>query len=480
MAKKKLRGDGIFFTGKASEEVTGSQYLVKFGGKQILLECGLHQSSSNSYLDSYRVNAEKFMFKPSEIDYVFICHAHIDHTGALPRLVKEGFRGKIITTEKTAAIMKPLLLNSCYILNDEARVLSKRYKRDYLPIYEEKDVYDALNLVYEYDQYDEIYKLDDVVSFRWLKNSHCLGAAQLQLILNCGGKHKKILYTSDIGALKNKNHYVDSTEISSDHHDVVLMEATYGSLKRITNRSRCRDNQLLQSAIKTVLARGGSVVLPCFSFSRTQELLTTLYELFADDPHFNFPVIVDSKLSCDISALYGSILEDDDLAIWNRVLAWKNVRFISEKADSQTCLADNRQMVVLSASGFCTNGRVVNYLKKFIADRNSMVVFSGYTGDNPSYLSWRIKNYRDHKYININKERVANLSDCITLSSFSSHAGHDDLVTFGSSLNCEKLILVHGESDSKRCLAEELKAAISKNDKTYRVLCAFRGMVVHL
>ena len=89
MSIKKLKGDGIFFTGKASEDVTGSQYLIKFGGRQILLECGLHQSSSNSYLDSYKINAEKFRFKPSEIDYVFACHAHIDHTGLLPRLVKE-------------------------------------------------------------------------------------------------------------------------------------------------------------------------------------------------------------------------------------------------------------------------------------------------------------------------------------------------------------------------------------------------------
>lgn len=156
------------------------------------------------------------------------------------------------------------------------------------------------------------------------------------------------------------------------------------------------------------------------------------------------------------------------------------MQFISEKADSQACLADNHPKVILSASGFCTNGRVVNYLKKYIADRNSMVIFSGYTGDNPSYLSYRIKNYRDHKFISINKERVANLADCITLSSFSSHAGHEDLVKYGSSLNCGKLILVHGEPEGKKCLADKLKEAISKNDKTYRVLCAFRGMVVHL
>lgn len=480
MSTKKLKGDGIFFTGKASEEVTGSQYLVKFGDRQILLECGLHQSSSNSYLDSYRINSDKFRFKPAEIDYVFICHPHIDHSGLLPRLVKDGFRGKIIATGVTASVMKPLLLNSCYILNDEARVLSKRYKRDYFPIYEEKDVYETLNMIFEYDEYDNIYQLDDVVSFQWLRNSHCVGAAQLQLILTNGGKRKKILYTSDIGAIHSYNHYVLDTELPKDHNDIVLMESTYGDEKSSNSKTREYDVHHLKSAIDTTLARGGSVVLPCFSFSRTQEVLTTLYELYGNDVGFTTPVIVDSKLSCDISSLYSKILDDSNLDVWERVEHWRNVRFISEKVDSQSCIADNSPKVILSASGFCTNGRVVNYLKKYIADKNSMVIFSGYTGDNPSYLSYRIKNYRDHKFISINKERVANLADCITLSSFSSHASHEDLVKYGSSLNCGKLILVHGDAESKKCLADKLKEAISKNDKTYRVLCAFRGMVVHL
>ena len=480
MSTKKLKGDGIFFTGKASDEVTGSQYLIKFGGRQILLECGLHQSSSNSYLDSYKINADRFRFKPAEIDYVFVAHAHIDHSGLLPRLVKEGFKGRIIATGKTASVIKPLLLNSCYILNDEAKVLSKRYKREYSPIYEEKDVYEALDIIYEYDEYRHIYKLDDVVSFQWLPNAHCVGAAQLQLILTADGKKKKILYTSDIGALHTKNHYVEDTEIPSGYNDVVLMESTYGNARRSVTKTREQDTNHLISAINTVLERGGSVILPCFSFSRTQEMLTTLYSIYGKDEKFRTPVIVDSKLSCDISDLYSGILEDSDRELWESVKRWGNVRFISEKADSQACVADNGAKIILSASGFCTNGRVVNYLKKYIADRKSMVIFSGYTGDNPSYLSYRIKNYREHKYISINKERVANLADCITLSSFSSHAGHEDLVEYGSSLNCGKLILVHGEAESKKCLAEKLKDAISKKDKTYRVLCAFRGMVVHL
>ena len=191
MSKKKLKVDGIYFTGKAADEVTGSQYLIRFGNYQCLLECGLHQSSSNDYLDSYKINSEKFKFKPSEIDFVFVAHPHIDHCGLLPRLVHEGFNGKIITTKITAEVMKPLLLNSCYIVQDEARILSKRHNKNYQPLYEEKDVYDTLDLISVYNEYNTIYRLNDTISFQWLQNSHCVGAAQLQLLFNNNGKSKK-------------------------------------------------------------------------------------------------------------------------------------------------------------------------------------------------------------------------------------------------------------------------------------------------
>ena len=479
MSKKKIKSDGIFFTGKASEDVTGSQYLVKFGEYQILLECGLHQSSSNSYLDSYRANSEKFKFKPSEIDFVFAMHTHIDHIGLLPRLVKEGFHGKIITTHETAALMKPLLLNSCYILGEEAKILSRRFKREYKTIYEEEDVYKTLSLISEYDVYDCIFKLNRNVAFRWRRNSHCLGAAQLELFLSNESKSRKILYTSDLGALHTNNHYVVDSEIPTDYYDVVLMESTYGNAKRDSKKSRRFDVEHLRSSVTTTLERGGTVILPCFSFSRTQEMLTTLYELFGGDADFKTKIIVDSMLSCDICKLYSSLV-DKDAKLWDEVRRWDNVLYIEDKEESKSWINNPIPKIVISSSGFCTNGRVVNYLKKYLPDRNSTVVFCGYTGDNNTYLAWRVKNYRQHPFISINKERIANRADCITLTTFSSHANSEDLVKFGSSLNTGKLVLVHGSPDSKVALAAKLKEAISKNNKTFKVLCANRGMIVHL
>ena len=480
MGKKKFKGDGIFFTGKAAEEVTGSQYLVRFGDYQCLLECGLHQSKSNSYLDSYKANSEKFQFNPSDIDFLFVAHPHIDHCGLIPRLVKEGFHGRIIATPITASVMKPLLLNSCYIVNEEAKILSKRYKREYKPLYEESDVHATLKMIDTYGEYNHIYQLNDTISFQWLRNSHCIGAAQLQLIFSSKGKTRKILYTSDIGALHTDNHYVVDTEIPTMFNDVVIMESTYGDSKRDSKKTRAFDVEHMKVALYDILERGGTALFPCFSFSRTQEILTTLFEAFGADENFSYPVIVDSRLTCDINKVYSNVLDGNYAATWDKVINWHNVKCISDKIDSQNCLADPQPKIVIASSGFCTNGRIVNYLKKYLQDDNSMVVFSGYTGDNPTYLSYRIKNYRDHKTIGINKEQVPNKSGCITMSTFSSHANHKDLVEYGSSVNTNKIVLVHGSPDGRKCLMDDLADAISKKDKTGRVVSATRGMVLHL
>lgn len=480
MAKKKKKGDGIYFTGQSSIDVTGSQYLVKFGEYQILLECGLHQSSSNDYLDSYKVNSRKFQFNPSEIDFVFCNHAHIDHVGLIPRLVKEGFKGEIIATRNTAFIMKALLMNCAYIVADEARVLSKRYHREYKPLFDEGDVLKTMSLIHVFDEYNIVKVLNDKISFQWFKNSHCLGSAQLQLILQDELRTKKILYTSDIGALHTQNHYVQDTEIPNTFSDITIMESTYGLDKRMSKKTRSFDLEHLKVAINTVIERKGSVVLPCFSFSRTQELLTNLYLLFGEDENFKTKVVVDSMLSCEISDIYSDILTGEYFDLWDKVSSWNNVRFISDKTQSQENLADDTPKIILSSSGFCTNGRIVNYLKKYLKDENSMIIFSGYVGDNPSYLSYRIKNYSNRSTISINKEQIPNKADCITLSTFSSHANHNDLIEYGSSLNTNKLVLVHGSEESKRCLSAKLKEAISKNDKTYKVICANKDMVIHL
>ena len=475
---KKKKDDGIYLIGQNANDVTGSCIYIKYNGKKILLECGLYQN--NNYLESYNINSEKFKFKPSEIDYVFVGHTHVDHIGLLPKLIKEGFTGKIIASHATAQLMKPLLYNCAFILLSEANALSFKYKRDYSPIYTEDDVAKTLEYIYEFDELHTQYILDDVVSFKWYENSHCVGARQLQLILkDKNGVSNSILYTSDIGPLNTKNHYVSNTEIPTDFNKITIMESTYGEPGRVNKKTRKFDLEHIRVAIETVTERGGTVVMPCFSFSRTQEILTNLYNIY-HDTNFQYDIIVDSILSCDICDMYSNLLSDEDLDLWNKVKSWDNVKFIKEKEDSLACVKSHNPKIILSSSGFCTNGRILSYLHEYLNDANSMVIFSGYTGSDNSYLSYRIKNYKENKFIKISGDKVENKADCISLGTFSSHANRNELLTYGSKINTEKLVLVHGSIVAKNSLKEDLKEAVSKENKTFKVIVSTKDMVIGL
>lgn len=477
MAKKRNKDNYMLFCGNNSLDVTGSMIYIQFEGKQILLENGMVQN--NDYLLNYKANSEKYKFNPEELDYVFVGHTHVDHIGMIPRLVKEGFHGKIICSHETALLMKPLLLNSAFILRSEASTLSFRYKRDYAPLYDEEDVFKALECVVEYDGYGEKHVLDDVVSFEFLKNSHCLGARQTVIYLTDSlGVTQSVLYTSDVGALDSKNHYVENTEIDERFHKYVIMESTYGDGSRNSKKTREFDVEHLRVAIETVTERGGSVIMPCFSFARTQELLTILYELYKDTD-FPYDVVVDSMLSCDICSLYNELLNGEDLELWKQVCSWKNVKLIKDKESSIACVKSHAPKIVLSSSGFCQNGRILSYLHEYLSDENSMVIFSGYTGSDNSYLSFRIKNYKENKVITVSGDKVKNNADCISLQTFSSHASQKDLIEIGSKCNCEKLILVHGSPEAKNCLKHELQEAISKEDKTFKVVASNKDMVMY-
>lgn len=373
----------------------------------------------NDKLKSYKANSKKFPFKPSEIDYLFVPHIHLDHFSLAPKLINEGFKGKIIMTRESSFISKALLKNSAYILESDALYLSDKYKSTYEPIYKTQDIEKVYDYVYEYSDYEIIYNLDDIVSFKWLENSHCVGATQLQLILNDingdNSKQKRILYTSDLGSLNNKNHYVKDTKISTSHNHVTILESTYGDRDKITSTvSRKKDNLKLKNAIDSTLSNGGNVIMPCFSFARTQEILTNLYDLYSTDSNFNYNVVVDSKLSCEICDIYKKILTNDDLVKWKSVLKWENVSLVSEKTTSDLVLADNRPKIVLSSSAFCLAGRVIKYLQKYLSDKNSMVIFSGFIGDDESYFSYRIKNNDKFKTLTVgNMKDIPNNIKCI-------------------------------------------------------------------
>jgi metallo-beta-lactamase family protein len=476
MSKKKKTNVKISFIGQNANEVTGSMTLIEFRDKKILLECGLYQDGS--IFDTYKVNSRRFPFKAKEIDYVFLNHAHIDHTGLLGKLVKEGFRGRVISSKITKKFCDPLLGDSAFIVSRDAEFLSKRKGKVIPPLYEESDAKTALELIEDH-KYKEIIELDDTVSFKFLHNSHIPGAAQLELYLKDeNSRVRKLLYTSDMGSMRLKKCFVSDMDYCTKAN-IVITESTYGQEDRLLHKKdRDKDIEKIKSIIlETCLERNGRILIPCFSLDRTQYMLKILYDIFGNDPNFKIPIVIDSPLSCKITKIYQDVLEGEDKEIIDEITSWKNLRMISENCDSKANIADKSPKVVLSSSGFLTAGRSVKYLKEFLPHTNDMVLFVGYAS--PSSLAYKIKNGKSNKTISIEGKPYRNRCGVVCLNSFSSHIQRDEIINYMKSIACDKIVLVHGEEKSKLSLKYELEEELGKMGKTTKVVCAHKGMEVN-
>lgn len=479
LISKKKKANGIYFVGNNASNVTGSQIYVKYGNLNILLECGGVQS--NNRAESYALNNKRFPFPVKDLDYVFVNHAHIDHCMLLPKLLRYGFNGKIICTSQTAKVMRFLLQNSAYICQEDAKILTKRKGKYHSPITTLDEADTIMDYVYEYDGFEE-YKLNDSISFRWYNNSHCVGSTQLELNLyNERDGKKSILYTSDLGGIPRFN-YVENTEIPNKYFDVAIMESTYGERSKevLSKKKFSSEMEKFKVSILQTLENGGKVLIPSFAFSRTQQIITALFETFGSDNNFLYDVVVDGKMACDISELYSSILNGEHLDKYKQVYSWKNLKFIKDKEDSKYNIACRKPKIVISSSGFCTAGRIINYLSEYLKDDKNLICFCGFIGSDESYLSYRIKNSDKKKTININHIPIKNAANCIAVNFFSSHANYNELINFGKELNCQKIYLVHGSKEAKENIKNSLQSSLLKNNKTTRVICSSKDMFARL
>lgn len=468
MAKKdKISVD---FIGGNSDGVTGSLVLVTFQDKKILLEVGMQQHPN--VLTQFKLNSTPYKFKPKSIDYLFINHSHIDHIGNLGKLVKGGFTGRIITTDITREIMKPLLLNSNAIMQKDAISLKRQ------PISEEEDIYNGLDLVESFE-YDRLIWLDETVGFKWLKNSHCLGSAMLELYIKKDNSSVpvKVLYTSDIGAIKTENHYVDELAKPEGFYDLTILESTYGGKITIGSHTREKDIAKIRTVVQQVIVENkGRILIPVFSFSRAQEMLTTLYKMYHEDESFNTQIVCDSPLMIDIMMAYSRVLTGEDKELFDKVLNWDKVRLVKKYNETKTILGDTTPRIILSSSGMLSAGRSVEYLKVIIGKQNCHLLVCGFMAEGT--LGAKIKS--GQKTISIDGKSHRCNCGITVLNSFSSHANHNDLVQFALSVNCDKLALVHGNSTEKLEFKRHLDYHFSKNDKTTKVNCIVKGCSITL
>lgn len=466
--KNKIR---VRFIGKNATEVAGSCVLVETDSKKILLECGLAQGES-TLLKKYQANTKKFDFKPKEIDYLFVFHLHLDHIGLIGRLVKEGFRGRIIAPSGSKSFFEVIGLDSAFIMQKDAQDLTTKFKKFFEPIFEEKHVHQALSLWEEFTVGEKIV-LDDEVELRYLNSGHIINACQGELWVKNNNRTVKIGITSDLGNIKLQQYYVKEFE-PIEKANLLIGETTYSDKNRIiTKKNRLKDLEKIKSVvIETCIEKKGKVLIPSFALQRTQCILTYLYDLFGKDENFNIPIYIDSPLAIKNCELFLQELEGEQLEKFQEVMSWKNVFLLPEFNDTKEAIERKESCIFISCSGMLVGGRAVYNCMKLLPNANNHILFVGYSAEDT--LAWRIKQKKT-KTIAMNGKTVPCRCQITNLTSFSSHMQRDDLINYYSSGNFDKIALVHGDMKNKIEFGKDLQEAIGRKNKTNKVIAVNKG-----
>lgn len=443
----------------AAEGVTGSCHLLEAGGHKILLDCGQFQGGKTIEA----MNWEEFPFNPEEIEAVVLSHAHIDHCGRLPLLVKKGFRGNVYCTDATAQLVDIMLKDSGYIHEKEAEWQNRKALRSGKPakdpLYTYRDAVHTLQYIKPV-MYDTLIELNDAMKIVFNDAGHILGSAITEIWATEEGRTSKIVFSGDLG-VKGRPILRDPTVIKKA--DVVIMESTYGN--RVHPENRNSVDELLDIIRKTV-KRGGNVVIPSFAVGRTQELIYQLNRLFDISPELvadlkGVKVYIDSPMATNATQVFkdnAQVFDEEArefLMNGDQPLEFEGLEFTRSTEDSQRLNMDPTPKIIISASGMCEAGRIRHHLKHNLWNRSASVVFVGYQAEGT--LGRMLVN--GVKDVVLFGEPVHVACEIYNLEGFSGHADRDGLVEWISSFEKKpkQLFLVHGEDDSKSDLAETIK-----------------------
>ncbi len=438
----------------AAKEVTGSCYCVEANGKKILIDCGMKQGQDEK-------NGQKLPFPANEIDFVLLTHAHIDHSGRLPLLVKEGFRGKIYTVKPTRDLIEIMLKDSAKIQEMDAKWENKKAKREgrkfVSPLYSTSDVEGTLKLVVSC-KYNETIKLYKGIKINFIDAGHILGSASVEIFLREGPVHKKIVFSGDIG---NLDQPIIKDPQYIDEADYVVMEATYGDRNHETRQDHASS---LAKLIDQTLSRKGNIIIPSFALGRTQELLYLLREIkekkLVSNP--DFPVYVDSPLGSEATRLY-----DDDLKIYgdsqtrqiveegSNPLSFDNLFFTDSVEASKAINKDSTPKVIISSSGMCEGGRIRHHLKHNLWRQESAILFVGFQAHGT--LGREI--LEGAKKVMIYGEKIMIAATIHNFTGLSAHADKDGLLKWVNAFQKkpETVFVSHAEESVAETFVDQLK-----------------------
>ena len=431
-------------------------------GTKILLDCGLFQG-----IQTDKFNQE-FGFKPAEVDYLVLSHAHIDHSGLIPRLVRKGFSGPIYCTAATADLCRIMLLDSAHIQEKDLERINRRRERQGRPLLEElyngEDAEKALSLLHSV-QYNQTFHLgsDNEVAVFFTDAAHILGSSAVHLSIPDQGTFKKLTFTGDIGRPEDN---ILRKPDTFPQADFIICESTYGD--KLHEKETDMQAHLLRVVQETCVERRGKVIIPAFAIDRTQELIYALDQLSSSGRLPRIDVYIDSPLAIRAT----KIMKDHEECFNPEILdyiekdgdafAFPNLHYISDVSESIALNDSKEPCIIISASGMAEAGRIKHHIKNNIGDPNSTILLVGYAS--PNTLAGALK--RGDKEVNIFGEMHPVKTQVEVMDSFSAHGDYNEMLQFLSCQNPEhvkKVFLVHGEYETQVAFKIKLEKAGFKN-----------------
>jgi metallo-beta-lactamase family protein len=440
----------------ATEDVTGSKHLLfTEAGKQILLDCGLYQGMGKET----DVLNRHLGVDPSHIDAVILSHAHIDHSGNLPLLVKQGFHGKIYCSPATLDVCEILLLDSAHIHESDVKYINKRRaKKGYEPIKPLYSIRDAEKCLEQFKAipFDTDFHLNEEISFYFSENGHIIGSAAINITAREKGKTTKLCFTGDVGRYADPLLKAPSVFQQADY---IICESTYGDQLHETPENT--ENKLLELVKHTCIDKKGKLIIPAFSLGRTQEILYLLDKLKNKNLLPEISMYVDSPLSTKATEIVSKHPESFNAELQAYLkrdadpFGFPNLSYIEDAEESIALNEKNEPCVIISASGMGDAGRVKHHIKNAIGDPKNTILWSGYCA--PGTLGARLMS--GEQEVHIFGDTFPVKAEIVSILSLSAHADYSELLRY---LSCQdktkvkSIFLVHGESTAKTVFKEKL------------------------
>lgn len=436
----------------ATGTVTGSKYLLEAAGERLMIDCGLFQGQKELRLRNWN----PLPVDPSSLHWVVLTHAHLDHIGYIPRLVKEGFQGQVLASAATVDLAQLVLPDSGHLQEEDARYANKKGFSKHtpaLPLYTHDEAVKALDLFNTVDETKPM-ELSPRFRLKFFRAGHILGARMVEVTVTEAGKTVRILFSGDLGRFPQ---LIIREPSIPDAAEYLVCESTYGDRLHPTDDYRAR----LASIIESTAARGGSVIIPSFAIGRTQELLYLFRQLISQNQMHDVPIHVDSPMAIDATDLYRKHHEDHNLqtdeyeAGGHKLFAQPNVHFDRSVDESKALNECRYPTVIISASGMATGGRVLHHLVRCLPDHRNTVLFVGFQA--PGTRGHAIQS--GAQTVKIHGQQVPVHAHVETIENLSGHADYSEILGWLKRLTLtpSETFITHGE----RHASEALQARIA-------------------